>query len=220
MPPTHTEMVEQQLPMSEEHQSFRHCLVPLSQPNKSVRNLVIFFNDELYVSTCVVFLLLPLWTFTLLYGGCKLIYIMSNSTKGWGCQKCIKYYADNRRAAKLSKLQQGDLGIAKTRIHHKDDTDLAPRLYVITVVYGTMTTAWWDEHTITRNSSYFKALLGGERELVMTDHVEDDSSKPGILDAGGENHEGSTGQTTKQTVLPCFVSQSSTSWLSNGKTRQ
>ena len=73
-------------------------------------------------------------------------------------QDKAKQYADNRRNAKESPLFIGDKVLVRQKKLNKFTTPFHPSPYTVVAIKGSMITAKSQDHTVTRNRSYFKRL--------------------------------------------------------------
>lgn len=84
----------------------------------------------------------------------------------------MKDYADSRRNARPSKLQNGDTVLVQQDKTNKFTTPFDPRPYEIIKKKGSMVTAKREDREVTRNASHFKSVLNPP-ELPGTDDTED-----------------------------------------------
>lgn len=102
----------------------------------------------------------------------------------------MKDYADSRRNARPSKLQNGDTVLVQQDKTNKFTTPFDPRPYEIIKKKGSMVTAKREDREVTRNSSHFKSVLNPP-ELPGTDDTEDMviKEKPDVECTNGQNSE-------------------------------
>ena len=70
-----------------------------------------------------------------------------------------KYYADKRNNAKRCNIKVGDKVIVRKRRKNKSSPYYDPKPYVVTKKKGNMIVAGREDHTITRNCSFFKKIM-------------------------------------------------------------
>lgn len=85
----------------------------------------------------------------------------------------MKAYSDTRRHAAHYSLQPGDMVLCSQPRRNKLTAPYNYTPYKVTTVKGSMVTAEWNGHRVTRNSSFFKKLDPGLRDTSTTEEDEE-----------------------------------------------
>lgn len=104
----------------------------------------------------------------------------SIAAKDKEAKKKMKKYADSRRHATTSQLQEGDHVIVRQRQNRKSDSTFSHEPLTITKVKGAMIRAESGHKTVTRNSSHFKEFKEEvkEEELGQEEVEETEDTGP------------------------------------------
>ena len=89
----------------------------------------------------------------------------------------MKAYADTRRRATPHDLHIGDFVLVRQQKKIKLSSFYDSRPYSITDINHSMITGKGDNHTVTRNSSFFKKLLGYSGKTQPIDQAEGDEEE-------------------------------------------
>ena len=89
----------------------------------------------------------------------------------------MKAYADTKRRATPHDIHIGDYVLVRQQKKNKLSSFYDGRPYTITDINHSMITAKRDNHTVTRNSSFFKKLLGYSGKNQPIDQAEGDEEE-------------------------------------------